>query len=711
MVKYSKAEKKIMVSAFCKINKLNIKNVEKDLRIREWIENAPVVIVEHDRILGNETVRDKERRMEMYSVYDGNIKELIRHLKGVFPEYKNLSKWELIINVCAKILNPDELIKQASTHEVFTDPHKDDSSTVVEENLTIQESSFVGSEASPVEESESVIEEVAATILDTELQTETTDNVDVATEEVDSTDANIPVMETDTVNIPTEDVEEVVSQEFVEDIAEVSNQEHVEEEVTVIAKHSEVQELPVATSEQTNSVEAQGTAKEIQKDSELNKEVNYKEDSKMSDTEDLLNAINNAKPSDATKPAETTSNVSAVAADSKEVLAKVADKFGKNQAAKNEWTIQNVVTGIISTMQPSALRVLSEVGVATKKEGDDAIADIKDKMEKFMCKVSGRNSITVEEFEALGDAAYDNVVVGETGKAAKAVAIAKETYKLYKQVYNDATVKLPIFIPSEDSLNYPIKGYMLGSTPMPTDEFIVEAMHSNGVVYGEGSVNEKGESVGEKPVAFTLGIATKKSNNTATGIGAKETPTKVLIVRPKNKKVFLQEANRITYLFTQTVADTKATANFKALVKVDGESFPANVSVWARENGNKVEKGKDTNGNITYKKIQAGLTLSAEVQKINNKSFEAKFVANENDDIIVTASRWNVNVSAEQQTGDFGNIKNFSQAPMAKVFAAIFSNEVSLTDTLKKSEIIKDIKAAANESAEAEAKESAEELS
>jgi hypothetical protein len=580
---------------------------------------------------------------------------------------------------------------------------------VVEESLTIQDSSSMGSDVAKVDEPEDVIEEVATTTSEIEAHTEETDKVDVTTEEtITSTDDNIPVKETSKVEVPTEKVDDVVSRGSIDGFAESPNQEQQKEQPTKVAEPSEVQEPPVAHSDKTVSVNASGTAKEVQKDSKLNKNHLIKEDTQMGDTNQLLNAINQAKPSDATKTA--TSNVAAVTPDSKDVLTKVAAEFGKDQASKNEWTRQNVVTGIISTMQPAALRVLAETGVATKKEGEDAVKEIKEKMEKFMCKVSGKNSITVEEFEALGDAAYDNVVVGESGKAAKAVAIAKETYKLYKQALNNPAVQLPIFVPAEDSLSYPTKGYMLGSTPMPTDEFIVAAMAGNGVVYGEGYVNAEGKSTTDKPVAFTLGIAKRKSANASKGIETKDASVRVPVVRPRNKKTFLAEGNRIVYLFTQVVTDAKATANFKAMVKVDGEAYPANVSVWARENGNKVEKGKDKDGNITYKKIQAGLNLSAEVQKINNKTFESRFVADENADIIVTADRWGIKMSAEKQTGDFGNVKNFSQAPIAQLFAAIYSGELQLNDTLKNADVVKDIKAAANASAEAEAKESAEDL-
>ena len=61
-------------------------------------------------------------------------------------------------------------------------------------------------------------------------------------------------------------------------------------------------------------------------------------------------------------------------------------------------------------------------------------------------------------------------------------------------------------------------------------------------------------------------------------------------------------------------------------------------------------------------------------------------------------------------TGDFCNIKEFSQTPVFDVFAQVYAGSVSLTGKLKESTTLQSLRAAADKAAADEAAEAADSL-
>ena len=80
------------------------------------------------------------------------------------------------------------------------------------------------------------------------------------------------------------------------------------------------------------------------------------------------------------------------------------------------------------------------------------------------------------------------------------------------------------------------------------------------------------------------------------------------------------------------------------------------------------------------------------------------------DDIVVTAAKWGINMSVSTQDGNFGNIKELSQAPIFDVFANAYAGNVKISGALGKSESLNALKAAANQSAQEEAEATQDEL-
>ena len=68
-------------------------------------------------------------------------------------------------------------------------------------------------------------------------------------------------------------------------------------------------------------------------------------------------------------------------------------------------------------------------------------------------------------------------------------------------------------------------------------------------------------------------------------------------------------------------------------------------------------------------------------------------------------------MSVNQQKGNYGNISEFSAAPVLDVFANVYAGNVKLSDVVRSgSESVKMLQDAANKQAEEAAAQSAEEL-
>ena len=120
MNKYSRAEQQVMRAAF-----KHLFNVSDEFlnapAIEKWMADAPVGIVEYDGRLKGEGTREKDRRMEIIDVYDGNVGMLVEHLRRIYKEYRKLTKWELIFKTYNEISAAQKSIEQAELQVVFNE--------------------------------------------------------------------------------------------------------------------------------------------------------------------------------------------------------------------------------------------------------------------------------------------------------------------------------------------------------------------------------------------------------------------------------------------------------------------------------------------------------------------------------------------------------------------------------------------------------------
>lgn len=651
MNKYSKAEQQVMRVAFKHLFSVPDELLKSKV-IEDWMAQAPVGIVEYDQRLKNESNQDRDRRMEIIDVYDGNIMELVEHLRRFYKEYRKLLKWELIFKVYNEISAAKKAIEQAELQVVVSG-------------------------------------------------NEVTGEVPQETEELQ----NNP-------SASTEENAGTVAQR--EDVIE--QPQHGEQELTDSDTSQEVHEEPRIG---TSNIKPSGNVHENESKPIFNKSIamENKEENSMSEIDAMLSAAQKAAAPAATaaNPAQEQTmpgkaNVSTAKGADQEAKERVAKLLASQKDERNAWTRQNTVTAIISTQKPSALRTLSNMGVPVPGETDaaKALEEINKKINKFIVMVSGQEGMTQDTFEALTDEEkYANVVrkdgVDNVGKAAA-------MYDLYKRIKQNPLGEVAAYIPGADKVNYPTRGYMVNSVPYPEQEFILAVIdHGMGVMYGEGSMDANGNDVGEKPVIFKVGIASRTEKAVSNGVSTAKKTNKVPVVRPQNKKEFIAGGNHVQFLFTQEDTESNGTASFKAAINMGGELVGAAVSCYTLENGKKVQRSVKEDGTVTYKTKVASINVSVPVTKIK-KEFEAAYKSAD-EDIIVTAGRWGVQMSVNQQKGNYGNISEFSAAPVLDVFANVYAGNVKLSDVVRSgSESVKMLQDAANKQAEEAAAQSAEEL-
>lgn len=651
MSKFSKGERGAMEAAIKRLYDVRGEFLKSPV-IVQWMEEAPVAIVEYDGYLKNEKAKHRDRRMEIHSVYDGSINELVTHLRNIFPDRRNLSKWELIFTTYSEISDVQKVIAQAKTETVFSVEETKEVPQTTEELPITQGTSIEDSTANATEISEN----------------ETAVEVQQSVESGNALESEVKSQET---------AEEVVTNDAVN---KPTGSAITEPEQTLFDNHS-------------------------------NKENTNTEVKEMSGINELLGAANAAAGANAAEEQKMTgaSNVSSKKA-SDESKARVAELLSESQAARSAWTRENTVSAVIVTQAPAALRVVDTKGVPTSEsDATKAAEEVDKKFLKFVALVSGKQGLTIEDFDKLDDASKYANVVDKGNNMAK----AKAMYDLYKNMKQNPTGEYAAFIPGSDKVNYPIKGYFIDSVPYSTDEFIVQLLdNGNGVLYGAGSMDKEGREIdSDKAVSFKVAIARKKEASKAQGITTEKKEIQVPIIRPKNKREFLKDANNIKYLFTKESEEGLGKASFKAAINVDGERVGATVAVYALDDkGNRIErenKNRKADEPVAYKTKIASCSVSVPVKKIV-KEFEAVFRGE--GDIMVCANRWGIQMTVAAQKGDFGTITNVSESPAFDIFANIFEGNMTLGSTFKGSEVIKALKSAADAQVAAEAAASADEL-
>lgn len=659
MYNYSKGELEAMSATFAHHFKVD-KELTKTAVLHDWMTDSPVAIVEYDGYLNKEKAADRDRRMEIVEVYDGQIADLVSYLRYLYPEKKSLAKWALIFEVHNELMDVQKSIEQAKLQTVFGTSDGSDEAPHEEEVVQeVPETSNEEMHEVKAEQKEEVHEEVAKVT------------------EVESTPVQAPTMK-----------DEVPS-----------------------VNHGEVFNTPVADDDNSTP------SGNVQKVDEplLSNKTNKMEEHTMSDIDELLKAAQGSAP--AANPGEVqkapTANTSAVKADMKAAQMAVSAALASQKEQRDAWTRSNVVTDLISTQQPAAMRRTADEGtVGTETDPTKLAEAINGKLLGFIASVTGKKGLTVDQFEALAESErYVNVVPGsqkyndiEVSNVDKAKAI----YTLLKQVKQNPTQPVAAMIPSK--LSYPIKGYCVAGKGMPADEFMVLlADNSNGAIYAQGGVNENGVEV-EGACSFKLATAKKAERAQAQAITTQKVEKRVPVIRVKNKSNFIQNGQHVVYLFQSVDPDNMGRAAFRAAINVNGAMVPAGVTVYALDDQGQrqVISHNDKDNTDRYKTKQASVSVSVPVKKVL-KEFAPEFKGD--DDTLVAAGRWGVPMgSGKSATGDFCNIKEFSQSPAFDVFAQCYAGNLTLSGKMKESETLRQLRAAADQAAAAEAQEAAEAL-
>jgi hypothetical protein len=641
-----------MCSAFKNLFKVS-DEIANAPAVEQWMEDAPIRVVEYPDELGRENKREKDRRMELIEAYDGNVGPLAKHLRSVFPEYKDYLKWEIVFKVYDEITAAQKSIEQAELQVVFG-------------------------------------------------KNEGTGEVSQASEELQ--------------NGPSASTEKNVS-----DVAPSESEQTQQGEQTLtdsVSSQESHEEIETETSSDMPSGNVQ--EKEAEPLFKQNK-MSIKEDTKMEETvTELLKAAETAgTQATEANPGEVQhkkSNTDSVKKADKAAKAAAASVVQGTLQTRNAWTRQHVVTGLVSTQKPAALRTKTNMGTVVPgvDDPDKALEKINEKINHFIVLVSGQDNLSQDAFEALPDnnepgGKWANVCDDNEVNIKKARAI----YELCKQIKQNPLGEVPAYIPGDDKVSYPTRGYVVDGNPLTVDEFIIQVCDNGvGVLYAEGSMDEQGNDIGDKPTYFKIGITSKTEAKKADAPTTQQTVQKkqVPCVRPVNKKEFTAGGSHIQFLFTQEDTEQEGRAAFKAAITVEGELMNATVATYKIKDGKReVTDTVDKDGNPKFKKRIASISVSVPVTKIK-REFAAEY-KEADESIAVTASRWGVAMSVEKQKGNFGNIADIASSPILEVFANVYDGNLKLSkEFVEGSSTIKLLQEAANKQAEADAAQSADEL-
>lgn len=677
MLNLSRGEKEAMIAAFS--HHFNVpREVAQAPSAVEWMSLAPKGIVEYDGSLKGESPKDRDKRMEIIGIYDGDITELVSYLRYKFKQHKKLQKWALIFQIYNDINAVKSVIEQATTESVFGKSAEQSDMTPTE---VVQNNPVTSTEQSSTAVQEVVNPEAF------DMQVGVVSDMNASSHEEQFVESAVAS------SMPTEDntptgVDTVVTAEVVE------TPHHTDD--TVVTPSGNVHD---------------------ETESQLYKENNNKqmEVSNMSDLNNLLAAAQGAQsanPAEVQKAPENP-NVSPVKADVKAAQRAVYDSLASEKEARNNWTRSNVVTALVSVMAPAATRKLADVGtVGTETDPAKQTQAITERVNGFIANVTGKPGTTVDQFEAMTDSErYANVVPGSVeinGNTVDNVAKAKAIYELLKQVQQNPSMQVPAFIPA--NLSYPTKGYVVGGQPMSQDEFIVTLMdNSNGAVYGEGGVNAEGNEI-EGATSFKITTAKKTEKAQAGAISTQQFERRKIVVRIKNKKSFIEGGKNVVYLFTKVDEQETGKASFRAAVNVNGVLVAASVSVFKLDaEGKKIANpANPKTGDVTYKKKQASVSVSVPVTKMV-KEFSPEFKGDM--DTAIAADRWGVTMAtAKSAQGDFCNIKEFTETPIYDVFVQAYAGNLTYTNGIKGSNSLKSLRAIADQAAADAAADAANEL-
>lgn len=662
MPNFSKSDRGAMEAAMRRLFKLDKQQLKTEA-MQKWMNEAPVALVEYDGLLGNESAKQRDRRMEDHQVYNGDISKLAKNLRSVASrEMESTPKWELIFFFYNEIMDVQRVITQAQEEIVFSETQANPVEVPQTEELPNSQSSSTEDAPAP----------------QTEVQPEPADKV-------------VPVMDNATAVAEDTKVEKPVVETKADAIAhEATHEKSITQEDTT----------PVPT----GSVEAHT------EQPYLNNNISKMEENKMDAVQNLMNAAQApaapAKEGVATKPQK----VSVSKEDKEKVVSVLAD----TRAQRDEYTRGHQITGIISGSKPAALRALATTGTSFKK--DDYADETKlqqkltEKINGLLCKFTGKNNMTIEVFETLSD--EEKFAQVKTDKDENAITKARAIYEIAKSVKQNPKQELPAHIPGASDVSYAVKGVVLEGQPFTMEELIVKILdNTTGGLYGVDSCDENGKAK-KDATTFKVAVVTTSTKSNADSLANNKKPQRKLAIKIAHKKEFISGGDRVQYIFDQISSDGDSHASFRASIVINGKSEPANVTCYkVNENGERIiSSDKMVKGErvVTYKTTPAFWSVSVPVSTvIREMGAQYKGAA----DAALDYSRWGLQMKAQKAAaGELVGAESVLGMVGFNAFAALLAGDVVLSDNIEGSEAVKALKAASNAAAAKEAAETEDAL-
>lgn len=606
-------------------------------KVREWLAGSLVGIVEFTGTLPQETRKQRDNRMQCHKVYDGDFKQLAGMLRNTYPNTRNLSPQELIL----KTWNGISSIKDVLGTDGQT------------ETPTVQKTE----------------EDSTTNTLDSNRVVDQTDSQTVAA----------------SVDEPTADVAPVEVAETVEEVStDVVTEQNVQTDSKVIVETGD--EGKDVTSNQNDPI---GTVKPEQNES-ANEGVKYDkttstdqipveteklilEDNTMENmAEELLAKASSAASTmagDATPAAPAASNITVGDAEKAEAKEKVMDALEGSLEQRIEWTKNNTVDQIIVLKQPNALRAKSTMGTISVAKDQTVSQKVEGQIQAFIKACSGKAVITKDEFDALPDEQkYAMVIAADAGrkaddKKATNLSKAKKVYELLQKMAASAAddkAQYPAFINTQN-VSYAWKGVIIGGQPMNRDALIVTIIDkSTSIIIGAGS----DISDTKNRVEFKLGQTKVGAANKITGVSAgSNRAEKKFVVSISNKASFTDDASHISYMMTKEKGTAKA--SFGAEIVPDG--FGPCAASFSYNTGE--VKGKDKDGNTTYKKKTFSVRVSVDVTDYE-KELDGRFKLDGMNQTKLD-NYWGVKFAPSKQA-DLANPTDFAGTALAAALSAYF---------------------------------------
>lgn len=693
MLEYSPKEFRRQVVAMKSLFHLTDDDIDNSKDIQQWMQSAPISIVEHESPLKNESEQGRDERCQIYNVYDGDVSELYKYLTELYPrESAKYSEWELIYSI-------------ANSLKHFT--HTSSSNTEV--GNASNEKKEVAKHSQKSKSSEAIKTDTVEQHTVPKVDTSQVPALDSSLEH--KVEKNVSNINT-SVNKENKNMDNVINelngiQSATTDLANIGAG------VMPAAGNVDTTLIKSFTTEQfvawdKKSMGAFAAAAGAGAKAAVEAEVKARVDGTVKDADKVLTAYQ-AQEIVAKFDKALSSKAKSNAKDAAKAYSKEVDQaFGSQLVARSAYAKDHLVEKIVAVKQPSALRLLATSGTMFKPDAFDTSkpedqAKQKEAFEKranaFARKVSGISNITWDKFTGLDDATkYANVVADEKGiNVEKAKGIAQ----YFAKAANDPGATFPA---KKANPSYTIKGYIISgdgqSKPYTNDAALNLIIDKTpGYLYTPGALNEQGGLVSKEATYLKLtsvndrkaATRVKSGHTLADSAAIDAVVKKVPVISVKNRKKFIEDPSNIELLYPELDKDAGSEyVSCSALVTVNGEEYPATVSTYSLDaSGNKITTSVDKDNMPVYKKTMASFRIVVPATPVK-KVLASEFIgANETEGQAATA--WGLKVQAKGIEGGLDHVVTLAGSPVGMLLQQYAAGQIDV-DGLKDVSIIVDMK-------------------